>query len=81
MHEVVGRVDALQRCVQRGAVKNITTNNVRGFFDQWPKFIRVSGQTPQDNRLAFQQGNEPTADVTRSARQQEDGGIRDFRIR
>jgi len=69
MNEVVGRVDASQRCIQRGNVKNITTNDVREFVDQSSQFVRRSGQTPQDDRLAFEQWDQPTTDVPGSAGQ------------
>jgi len=62
--EVIGRVNTLQRCIQRRSVTHITTNDLRGFPDQWSQLIRVSGQTSQDDWLAFEQRNQPTTDVT-----------------
>jgi hypothetical protein len=75
----VGRVDALQRSVQRRRIKDIAPDDLRSFFDKWPQLIRVSGQTSQDHRLLFEQRDQPTTDVAGCSRQQHDGSIRCFR--
>ena len=76
MHEVIGRVDALQRLVQRTGVKNIAPHDLRGCPDFRPQFFRVSGQTTQGHRLLFEQRNQPTADVARCTRQKDNWGLR-----
>jgi hypothetical protein len=65
--EVVGRVDAVHCRVQRGGVENFAPDNLRGFLDTVPHLVGVSGQTPQDHRLPFEERDQPTATFERGS--------------
>ena len=49
--------------------------------DEGPQLVRVPGQTPQGDRLAFEQRDQPPADVPGSAGQQHHGDIRHKALR
>ena len=73
------RPDAVQRLVKRRGVENVAPDDLRGRADEGPQLVRVAGQTPQGNRLFFEQRDQPPADVAGCARHQHDGNCRTFR--
>ena len=72
MDEVVGGVDALQRPVQRRRIKNIPLHDLGSRLHFGSELVGISGKTAEVHTLPFQQGDQPPADVTAAASEQDD---------
>ena len=81
MHEVVGGSGLrATRPRERSRYPEHRPDDLRGLVDKRSQFVRISGQTPQDQRLLFEQRKQPTADVAGCTSQQHDGPGRSFRM-
>ena len=72
MDEVVGGVNALQRPVQRRRIKNVPLHDLGSRLHMGSELVGISGETAELHALPFQQGDQPPADVTAAASEQDD---------
>ena len=70
--EVVGGVNALQRPIQRRRIKNIPLHDLGSRLHLGSELVGISGKTAEVYTLPFQQGDQPPADVTAAASEQND---------
>ena len=72
VNEVVGGVNALQRPIQRRRIKNIPLHDLGSRLHLGSELVGVAGETAEPHALPFQQGDQPSTDVTASPSEQDD---------